>query len=469
MGPVNESFFNDEELRGVLERFETMLEKKEKYFFDVHEFEDIIDHYLDNSNYRNALEAVKIASLQHPRSTTILLKKAQVYLQKGQASLCMRVLGELENLEAGNHEIYLMKGTALVMMNRAEEAIAQFDRAVSLSGEERGELLHQVYHTLDHLGQYNMALRFLKVAYKEDNNNKNLVYDLAYGYEKTDNLKESAHYYEKYIELDPFSESAWYNLGLVYNRLEQFDKALEAYDFAIAINESYASAYFNKANTLANSGQFLEAIPVYIEYIEMEDDNESAFCYLAECYEKTGRFDDALKNYRRALKLDAHYPDAWCGIGIVYMLQEKLFESLYYLKKAARLDDSNPESWFYLAEVNEKLGFFEDALEPYRKTTLLDPSDVDAWLGLAEMLMKTNNLHEAHQALQEGYEYNPGDAQLKCRLAGLLLNMGDFERALYFAEAGISEDFDAHIEIMHYFPLARDLREVKQLLDKYRP
>ena len=93
-------------------------------------------------------------------------------------------------------------------------------------------------------------------------------------------------YYLKYLEEEPFSDSAWYNLGIIYNKLEMYEKAMEAYDYALAINSQNTFALFNKGNILNNIERFSEAIPVYHEYLENEPDSYEAMTYLAECYEK---------------------------------------------------------------------------------------------------------------------------------------------------------------------------------------
>ena len=46
------------------------------------------------------------------------------------------------------------------------------------------------------------------------------LYDLAYAYEKTEDFDNSIKFYLKYLEEEPFSDSAWYNLGIIYNKLD---------------------------------------------------------------------------------------------------------------------------------------------------------------------------------------------------------------------------------------------------------
>ncbi|MCK7530130.1 MAG: hypothetical protein MZV63_03270 [Marinilabiliales bacterium] len=99
-------------LKHAVQKFERMKKNNENYFFDVIEFETIIDYYIESNNSIKAFEAATLASEQHPNSVSIQLRKARVLLDKGRAVEALRILKKLENIEPGNHEIYIAKGTA---------------------------------------------------------------------------------------------------------------------------------------------------------------------------------------------------------------------------------------------------------------------------------------------------------------------------------------------------------------------
>jgi len=86
-----------------------MKKNNENYFFDVIEFETIIDYYIESNNSIKAFEAATLASEQHPNSVSIQLRKARVLLDKGRAVEALRLLKRLESIEPGNHEIYYSK------------------------------------------------------------------------------------------------------------------------------------------------------------------------------------------------------------------------------------------------------------------------------------------------------------------------------------------------------------------------
>ena len=102
---------HEEEIKQVVQRFENMKRNNENYFFDVIEFETIIDFYLESNNSARAFEAASLATNQHPNSVSIQLRKARVMLDRGRAVEALRILKKLEDIEPGNHEIFIVKET----------------------------------------------------------------------------------------------------------------------------------------------------------------------------------------------------------------------------------------------------------------------------------------------------------------------------------------------------------------------
>src|SRR4030042_4862120 len=307
----------EEEVKQAVQKFERMKRNNEKYFFDVIEFESIIDYYIECNNSLKAFEAATLATQQHPNSVSIQIRKARVLLDKGRAVEALRILKKLENIEPGNHEIFIAKGTAFGMLGDIQGAKKMFDHALTLDTDEIENILFSIVSVLQNLNYYEYLIPYLNSLIEKEQNFKAHLYDLAYAYEKTENYDLSIAYYLKYLEEEPFSDSAWYNLGIIYNKLEQYEKAVEAYDYALAINSLNTFAIFNKGNILSNLERYSEAIPVYHEYLENEPDSIEAITYLAECYEKTNELILAKKYYQEAIELAPDFADPWLGLGVI--------------------------------------------------------------------------------------------------------------------------------------------------------
>ncbi|MFM9075512.1 MAG: hypothetical protein ACKORJ_08120, partial [Bacteroidota bacterium] len=55
----------------LVKRYEAMLRNKERTFFDLDEFETIIDHYIEANKNKRALTAVELAVEQYPFSSEL--------------------------------------------------------------------------------------------------------------------------------------------------------------------------------------------------------------------------------------------------------------------------------------------------------------------------------------------------------------------------------------------------------------
>jgi len=70
---------SDPETQELIKRFEEMLDTHGHRFFDVDEFEDIVDYYQIRGDLKSAMRALRHGVSQHPENATLMLKKAQVY------------------------------------------------------------------------------------------------------------------------------------------------------------------------------------------------------------------------------------------------------------------------------------------------------------------------------------------------------------------------------------------------------
>jgi len=162
-----------------VQKFERMRKNNENYFFDVIEFETIIDYYIESNNSLKAFEAATLASEQHPNSVSIQLRKARVLLDKGRAVEALRILKKLENIEPGNHEVYIAKGTALGMLGDIQGAKKMFDFSLTLDSEDIENILFAITSVLQNLNYYDHLIPYLIRLIELEPEFKAHLYDLT--------------------------------------------------------------------------------------------------------------------------------------------------------------------------------------------------------------------------------------------------------------------------------------------------
>ncbi|OFY59501.1 MAG: hypothetical protein A2V50_02390 [Bacteroidetes bacterium RBG_19FT_COMBO_42_10] len=459
-------FSFEEEIKQAVLKFEKMRKNNESYFFDVIEFESIIDYYIESNNSLKAYEAAVLAVKQHPNSVSIQLRKARVLLDKGRAVETLKILKKLENIEPGNHEIYIAKGTAMGMLGDIQGAKKMFDYALRLDSDETENILFSIVSVLQNLNYYEHLIPYLKQLIEKEPEFKAHLYDLAYAYEKTGDFSNSIALYLKYLEEEPFSDSAWYNLGIIYNKQEQSEKAIEAYDYALAINSQNSFALFNKGNILSNLERYSEAIPVYHEYLEIEPDSFEAMTYLAECYEKTSEVIQAKKYYHDAIELAPEFADPWFGLGVIELNAGNADDSLIYFRKAVRLDDENPEFWYLLGKAHYAKGEKKAALRCFREALKIDAYYNEVWSDLGLIILKENLPFKAIPYLEHAYKVTGDLPGINYLLASFYLHTGSNEKALEHLFLALETDGELYNEFIDLFPSRLLTSKIMRLLEK---
>lgn len=401
MREENENYIGEDNTTEIVRRYEEKLIQNRSIFFDVFEFENIIDFYLSDDNHSRTKQAIDIAERIYPNSPEIQIKKAEYYFVKGEFNNSLSLLEYLEKFDSQNYELYFLKAQVCFELGETQKSIESFDRAIEIGTDDTIELLHRVSSFYLESDEINLALRYLLKSYQIDNTSLAVLFDLGYCYERNNALDKSIRYYNEYLDINPFSASAWYNLGIVYTKLGRFDEALEAYDYCIAVEPNYSSAYHNKGNTLASIERYEEAVKVFADLSELETDNPRVFALLGECYEKTDRLDLALDAYNKSIVIDPEYAEGYYGIGIVMAARQKLDISLNFIKRAIALDPEQYDFWLGIGRVHYDMNNIPEAINAYREATTLNPNEPDAYLALAEVLLYQEKFQEVETLVDE--------------------------------------------------------------------
>ena len=468
MSENREQVFENEEFKVLLRKYEDMRSGSQSIFFDVEEFEQIIDYYLDDFQYDEAREAAQLGKQQHPSSVEIMYKFIHIHIEQGKPKKALALLEEIPEWEKNNPERYFLKGTALCLLGKLKDAESQFDRALEISTDDTFEALVNISIAFENVRHYELAIKYLLQAYRQHPDNLSVLYDLGYFYERLHRFDDSLSYYHQYLDLDPYSDNVWYNVGIVFHKLEQYDKAVEAYDYSIAINPDYASAYFNRASVWMNAGSYEKAIETYREFLEVEPENTQAYCYMGDCYEQMDRLDLALNAFQKVIELDNTDPEGWFGAGMIYHRQGQFQEAITYLLKSIEFDNNNLDYWINLGYANEDAGLIEEAVKCYGYVTRVDAQDLDGWTALTGVLMKEGYYEKALNFLREAFVFHPTEASVKLRMAVCHLKLEEKELAKRFLRESLELNNEGITEFQYYFPEGTCDADVQQIVDSFR-
>src|SRR5690554_6200112 len=234
-----DSYNEEEDYAAAVNRFEKMLSNNQNYFFDVEEFEDLINYYLDINDHEKAEKALNFSLNQHPDSVTLKIKLAEFLASTYKPNKALEILSSVEHIEPFNPDIHIIKGQIYNQIRQHNKAIEAYNKALKFitDSNEKNTLKMQIAFEYENLLQLDKAIAIFKEILKENPENETVLYDIAFCYNLNDANEESIRFLNEFLDENPYSFVAWYNLGVCYHNAELYEKSVEAHDFAITIKE----------------------------------------------------------------------------------------------------------------------------------------------------------------------------------------------------------------------------------------
>jgi tetratricopeptide (TPR) repeat protein len=458
---------SDEQLACV-KRYEAMSSSGSPGFFDVEEFELIMDHYLANNEARKAQVVLEHAKAQHPDSVDITFCEALVHMGMGRLNKGLEILDALEKVEPFNEEIQLHKAGIFSQQRNYRRAIEYYRRALQLAEEGLDDIYLDLAFEHENLEEYDEAISCLKKAADLNPENEAVLHELAYCFDLAGADDASVAYFKEFTNDQPYSAVGWYSLGNVLSKLERMDESNEALDLALAIDERFTSAYFSRARNMLIAGDYENAIACYEETLVFDGPQAITFSFIGECYEKMERYEQALIHYDQSIHLDPTWVDAWIGRGVVKDVLNRLPEAIRDLENATRIAPDNPDAWYYYANALARSERFADALLSYTRLNTIEPASLEGWMDHADLLMQLKGPEAALAKFREGEMVHKLNPKYKYRLASYLLRCGKEQQALLELEEALSADFADHTQFMEHYPEGATLPQVLHLVELYR-
>ena len=416
---------NDEILQKVVQ-FEDMLSEKSFTFFDVEDYENIIDYYIDLELHEKVNAALDFGLNQFPNDLTLSLIKVEVLNSKQLVDDSYMLLKSLEQFYPNNIDVLYNLGKIYAITDRIQMAKIYLENAVDLIrvNDSYNDLLSDTAYEFLQIGQNLQAIYVMKRIIEIKPEDESTLMELGIAYHESGLLEEAIIYFTKIIDSNPYSHIAWFNLGTLHNVKEDWKEALFAFDMCLVINEKFTAAHYGKANSYIQEKEYQNAIDTFNESFNYDHPNSYAYCCLGECYEKIGDFKKALIFYEKSLEIDDSQSDAWLGIGVVRDLNDQTLDALKFIEKAIHLDPENPEYWYIFAEFLSKLGKITEAEDAFKKVVELDPGNIDAWIDYSNFLFENTSKTRAIKEVERAIITNKGDQDLKLRLIAMQIASG---------------------------------------------
>jgi len=467
MNQEDNNYLGENNISEALNRFKTSLMTGSKNYFDVSEFEEIVEYFLDEGDINSSEIAVRQGIRIHPGSVRLKLKYAEVLLNSGKYDSALEYLDLAEQIESANPDIHYIKGSVWLVIGEDEKAERSFGKALETAGADREDILCQIGAAYIQAGDTKKGVDYYKEVLKINPVNEIALYELGFISNQEGDFQKSIDYYNRYLDGDPFNHYIWFNLGISYNKAESYKEAIEAYEFALALKEDFYQALFNIANSYANIGKFKRAISKYMEYLEHDPDNDDAWCYIGECYLNLEDYTKSEYYYQKAISINPNNDVAWFGTGLIMWMEQKWQESIVFMEKALKIDDMNPEYWLALARVYNDYGLTPKAEAALIRAAGLEPGNSEVWLTWVDFCVDSGEIDKAIAIMRSAMETN-GDVLLKYRTVGLLLEKKKDNEACELLVSAMKQEFVQLQYLYDIYPPALKNKEINKLVDYFR-
>ncbi len=304
-------------------------------------------------------------------------------------------------LNGSSDEALSNYGYALKSLNRPQEALAYFTRALAvnprnpLSYHNRGSILAEFSRNYpEAIDQFDKAIAFnpnFADAYSSKGN----------CLEKLRRYEDALVAYDKALSIKPDLEIAWLGRGNVLRNLKRYDEAFATYDKALSVKPGFENAWVGRGDVLADLKRHDEAFAAYDKALSIKPDVEGAWVARGNVFWTLKRYDEALAAYDKALSIKPGLENAWLGRGNVLCDLKRYDEAFSAYDKALSIRPDLAEAWLGRGNVLTELERYDGAFAAYDRALSIKPDLAEAWLGRGNVLWGLKRYEEALAAFDK--------------------------------------------------------------------
>jgi tetratricopeptide (TPR) repeat protein len=263
-----------------------------------------------------------------PSLYSALFNLGFMHYSRGKFEAAIPYLSKAGEAQPGEFNAHYVLGAALVRVERNEEALHAWRKAVALRPD------HVRLMTL-------MAVEYGKGRY----------------------FSESRKIALQALELQDSDPNLWFVALKAYQDDGDHVGALQLTTRLIEKFPNLARANFEHGFELYRAARPSEALPYIRKAMEMESGYEEPFFFYGEILMNEGRYEEALPPLRKAVAIKPDYISAWVGLARALMRVEKYDEAVAELEHAVAADPRHPQPHLLLSQLYFRLGEEEKAAE----------------------------------------------------------------------------------------------------------
>lgn len=319
-------------------------------------------------------------------------------------------------------------GVELIRQRKFADALDELEQAAAIDPLNPVILFHMgvAYDELDRLEEaVEVYQRAIEVGGDETETLNRLAIDLH----QTGHSRESVETFERIERLDPTYEAAYCNRIHVLVEMNEHEQAEEVFYLGRLQREHCPQCYFNIGVSLAARGLYRKAISCFGRAMELPDSAGHVHRRMADCLLADGRLDGARQHYIKALAHDGSDVAALISLADVLMQLCRYNEAEQRLNAGLRFAPDHPQVQLLWGRLMYERGDDGASGMALRRAIQLDPTVLKAHLTLARIAVRHAQFDTAVHHLRAELMLGPHTPVTLSEIGHLLLDISEWHQA----------------------------------------
>jgi tetratricopeptide (TPR) repeat protein len=457
------------DIKELILRYHNLKQGRANAYIEEDDFERIIEHFDEQDEIAEAIQAAEMALDQYPFSALLMIKKADLLLATRKYKEALELLDTASLYDHKEMNLFILKTDAYLALDMPEQAIVLLQEALHLfEGIERSELLFELADVYDDHEAFDKVFDCLQLVLEDDPMNEEALYKICFWTDFTGRNEESISLHKRIIDEQPYNALAWFNLAAAYQGLKLHEKAIDAYQFAIVIDEKFDYAYRNMGDAYLRIRKYKEAIEALEKVLELSRPEDVIYEAIGHCYHRMKNYAQARFHYKKAVHLNSDDSRLYQKIAATYMQEGQWQQAIKQLENALRIHKHINEYYILLGECFMHLNQFKEAAVYFGTVVKNKPKQIAGWESLIKCLVANDQFSLALEQTELAYISTAGKVVFIFYRSAILYMMKKQTEALLQLEMALSKSLKLVNKLTKFYPEMMQDPKVSELISHYK-
>ncbi|MBQ8225144.1 MAG: tetratricopeptide repeat protein [Bacteroides sp.] len=462
------NFLTDKEREMVelTESYESALSANKPLYMDADDLADLADWYAMHLQKEKAMQVVEYGLKIHPNNTTLFVEQAYLYLDDQERDKAKEILASIKEETS---EAIILK--ANILMGEGHEEAAEELLNNLTSEEDLGNIIDIVYMYMD-MDQPQKALDWLvrgEALYGENENILGLSADCFYALQDFD---KAINLFNKMIDNNPYSTSAWMGLARCHFDMGDYEKVLEDCDYALVADDEFAEAYIMRGQVYAELDNEEAAINDYKKAISLKAIPENIVdTFIGINRTRQSKWEEGYEHLSRAIALSSSKGDEdplslysiHINAAVCLMNMNQKQKALEHCQLASELVPEEIGAYLLQGRIHIELDEFEKGLKCWAKALRYAPYPA-TWYEIGIYSMELGMLENAQKAFERVADMDSSYEDVNERLAAVCLLRSDKEGFLRYNLRCHNPIPEEELQRFESFYESNDMKQLSEIL-----